>query len=163
MALHVSPVPAGGGGRHLQGRIRGELLHAQGAPGLAHESRTEDPRPGGDGDGDLRHASTRRMRRVLGARPSTWIAGNAVLRLRRQGLGLRAQLGWGSALPLAVSCGISEATSGIAASTGSAQTGQSIPYPSVFERYGFVTSIMIPATSGPISRPSPLVVVASPE
>src|SRR5262245_8401056 len=38
----------------------------------------------------------------------------------------RAQLGWGSALPLARSCGISDATSGIAASTGTAQTGHSI-------------------------------------
>ena len=51
---------------------------------------------------------------------------HAVLRLQGRGLGLRAQLGWGSTLPLASrSRCISEATSGIAASTGIAQTGQS--------------------------------------
>src|SRR6478736_496639 len=163
LVLHLQGLPAAGRRSGLPGRRRRLVFHDLVAARLAHEPRPEDRRPRDPDREHLRRPAAGGVRHLHGLRTAPRRDRHSVLHLQEGGLGLRDQPGWGSTLPLASrSRFISEATSGIAASTGIAQTGQSTSYPWVFSRYGDMTSIITPATSGPTSRPMPLVVVARP-
>src|SRR4029078_8689449 len=111
----------------------------------------------------LRIARQARVRTLRGPASAGQEGDDRLLRLPGQGPGLPAQEA--ARVPLSLrlpSASARRATRGMTASTGIATTGQMTARAPFDGKYPWKMSMAAPAASGPMTSPSPLVVVASP-